>query len=129
MPRYKYTTPFRPWYQYACNWWPETWDLTEARALAAEKHPDATIGVEAECIINGVQTIARVLIYVKNTSGKTDAEVCELLDREIDAFIVFRDERSPVPRIPKDFWPNYNRRTGVPIEPLVEKFILDTQNA
>jgi hypothetical protein len=70
MPRYNYITPFHLWYQYDCNWWPEVDDLQEARAMAEAKHPMATIGVDAECIINGQPYVARVLIYVKDTIGK-----------------------------------------------------------
>lgn len=116
MPRYKYISPFQNWYQYDCNWWPETWDLKEARTNAEAKHPNATIGVHADCLINDLPDVAKVLIYVKDTVGKTDEEVCELLDLKIDAFIAFRDERSPVCRIPEAFWTNYEKRTGKKVQ-------------
>jgi len=112
---------------YDCEWWPTTYDLTEARQLAEAKHPDATIGVHAECLIEGVQQTAKVLIYVKGTIGKTNDEVCELLDREIDAFIVFRDRTGPIPFVPKQRWDNYRKRTGKSLYPLVEEFIKRTQ--
>lgn len=78
------------WYMYDCNWWPETWGLSEARANAEAKHPNATIKVHADCIIQGRPVVAKVLIYVNKTIGKTDEEVIEMLDREIDLLIKVR---------------------------------------
>jgi hypothetical protein len=52
---------------------------------------------------------AHLTLTKKDAVGKTDAEVCELLDREIDAFIVHRDEYSPIPRIPKEYWANHQK--------------------
>lgn len=103
MPRYEYITPYQLWYQFDCNWWPEIEDLTEARALAEAKHPDATIGVDANCMINGNPGVAKVLIYIKDTVGKTDAQVIEMLDRKIDHFIANRTEGNPWCRVSKPF--------------------------
>lgn len=128
MPRYKYLLPYCLWYQYDCNWGPKVQTLAEACSLAVAKHPDASIGVNAECLVMTKLTVAKVAIRAKRTIGKTEAEICELIDREIDAFIVFRDERSPMPRIAHDFWPNYKKRTGQSLLPLVDKFIRETQS-
>jgi hypothetical protein len=62
-------------------------------------------------VIDDRPAIAKVSVYIlyKDAVGKTYEEVCELLDREIYAFIVFRDERSPVRHIPKEYWQNYEK--------------------
>jgi len=116
MPRYIYISPFKNWYQFDCNWSPETWELKEARANAEAKHPEAAIGVDAECMIDDLPAIAKVAVYAKDTIGKTDEEVLAMLDHQIDVYVAFRDERSPVRQIPKEYWSNYEQLTNTKVK-------------
>ncbi len=87
MPRYKYTTPFYCWYQYNPAYNFSSTSLEECAANALAQHPNTLVLVNAECHIDGRDEIATAKICAWQTENRTDEEIFELLDQELDRII------------------------------------------
>jgi len=84
MPRYKYTTPFYCWYQYNAAYTFSSSSLEECAAAALAQHPNTLILVNAECHIDGRPQTATAQICAWQTQNRTDEEIFELLDQDLD---------------------------------------------
>lgn len=88
--RYNYATPFDVFYRYKCGYKFETYSIDEAIEKAELIHPNAGIGLWADCILWGHPDRVNVIIKVKYLIGKTHSEIFEMFDKKIDESISYK---------------------------------------